>query len=81
MAQREQLNLRLLAETFEILEAAAYLESVTVPEYVKGLVERHAGGLLDDHAIVELRRVKAERTAVRSGRVTRLHERRGGKET
>jgi predicted DNA-binding protein len=79
MAQREQLNIRLPPETFEILEAAAFLESVTVSEYVKDMIERQVTGLRENEAVSQLGRVRAEHAALRSGRLARLDERRGGK--
>jgi hypothetical protein len=80
MAQREQLNLRLPAEWFEVLGIAAVLEDATITDYVKEMIGQRVVSLrLDDDVAAVLRR-KAKRSARRDGNVASLDERREDKE-
>jgi hypothetical protein len=80
MAQREQLNLRLPGEWFEILGIAAMFDDVTVAEYVKEMLGQRVANLRLDPDIAVVRRKKADRAAAKDGNVTRLGERRGEKD-
>jgi hypothetical protein len=80
MAQREQLNLRLPPEWFEVLGIAAVLDDATIAEYVKEMIGQLVASLrLDEDVAVMLRR-KAKRSAKRPGNVARLDDRREEKE-
>jgi uncharacterized protein (DUF1778 family) len=82
MAQqgREQLNIRVDAERFLVLETAAQLEGWTLAEYVKDLIDHRYESLLNDKQLMTTVEVKRERTAVRTGKVPRLQDRREEKE-
>ncbi len=76
MAPREQLNLRLPPEWFEVLTIAAMYEDQTAADFAKGILEREVARLRDDPDIVDVRRRKKERNGVEDGSVTRLDGRR-----
>jgi hypothetical protein len=80
MAQREQLNLRLPGEWFEILGIAALFDDMTVAEYVKEMLGQRVANLLLDPDIVAVQRFKAERAGMKDGSVTRLQDRRDEKD-
>ncbi len=76
MAQREQLNLRLSPEWFDVLSIAAMYDDQSLADFVKVILEHQVERLRDDPDIVEVRRRKAERAAVQEGRVARIGGRR-----
>ncbi|HLL92836.1 MAG TPA: hypothetical protein VK252_07830 [Solirubrobacteraceae bacterium] len=74
MAQR-QLNVRMDQATFDTLEAAAFLEGVSLPEVIRPLIEKLAAELASDHAVQIALRAREESRAARSGKLTRLPSR------
>ncbi len=76
MAQREQLNLRLPPESFDVLAVAAFYDGVSVPDYVKQLLEHEVARLRKDDDIADVIRRKAVRDGVTDGSVTRISTRR-----
>lgn len=78
MAQREQLNLRLPPESFDVLAIAAVYDGVSVPDYVKRLLEQQVARLRNDEDIAEVIRRKAVRDGVSDGSVARISRRRKG---
>ena len=80
MSQREQLNLRLPPDWFELLEVAAFFDSVTLSEYVKTMLEDRVVALRKDPEVTATARARAERAAVKSGKVARLQDRREDRE-
>jgi hypothetical protein len=61
MAQREQLNLRLPPDSFDVLAAAAFYDGVSVPDYVKQLLEHEVARLRKDEDIADTIRRKVVR--------------------
>jgi hypothetical protein len=81
MAQR-QINVRLPIETIEVLETAAYLEGMSsVPELIRKIVDLEAGRLRRDPHVQEVLRARAERAAMREGKLSSLEARRRQGET
>ncbi len=76
MALREQLNLRLPPEWFEVLTIAAMYNDQTAADFVKGILEQEVARLRKDPDIADVRRRKAQRSGERDGSVTRLSGRR-----
>jgi hypothetical protein len=70
-----QLNLRIDSDTFDVLEAVAFLEGLSLPELIRPAVENLAKELRADPAVQLALRARAERTATRSGKLTRLSAR------
>jgi len=72
MAQR-QINVRLPIETVEVLETAAYLEGMSsVPELIRTIVDLEAARLRRDPHVQEVLRARAERAAMREGKLSSL---------
>jgi hypothetical protein len=78
MALREQLNLRLPPEWFDVLAAAALYDGQSVPDYVKALVAQKVAALREDPDIADFLRRKAERAGVSDGSVARISSHRKG---
>jgi hypothetical protein len=76
VALREQLNLRLPPEWFEVLTIAAMYQDQSAADFVRGILEREVARLRDDPDIADVRHRKAERSGERDGSVTRLEGRR-----
>jgi len=74
MSQR-QLNVRLDAATFDILEAAAFIDGVSLPDVIRPVIDALASELGTDPAVQLALRAREERSAARSGKLTRLPSR------
>jgi hypothetical protein len=71
MPQR-QLNVRMDGGTFDLLEAAAFVEGISLPEVIRPVIEALANELGADPAVQLALRAREERAAARSGKLTRL---------
>lgn len=79
MPQR-QLNIRLDEATFATLEAAAFVEGLSLPDVIRPELETLAVQLADDQAVRTALRAREERLASRTGKLTPLRARLAGKE-
>lgn len=78
MAQKSQrqLNIRVDAETFDVLEAVAFLDGASLPDVIRPVIEQLAEELeAADPAIQLALRARAERSALRTGKLARLPRR------
>lgn len=78
MPQR-QLNIRIDAATFATLEAAAFVEGLSLPDVIRPELEVLAEQLADDQAVQTALRAREERQASRAGKLTPLRARLAGK--
>jgi hypothetical protein len=71
-----QVNVRLPADDFRVLEAGAILEAASVAEYVKPMLDSAIRELRNDPAVLNFLRMRAERAAQKEGTLTPLAGRR-----
>ncbi len=71
MAHR-QLNIRLDAAKFDVLEAAAFIDGVSLPEIIRPVLDALASKLAADPTVQLALRAREERSATRSGKLARL---------
>ncbi|HSZ15329.1 MAG TPA: hypothetical protein VK790_14940 [Solirubrobacteraceae bacterium] len=71
VAQR-QLNIRVDAAMFDVLEAAAFIDGMSLPELIRPILDDLAKDLAADPAVQLALRAREERSATRSGKLTRL---------
>jgi hypothetical protein len=74
MAQK-QLNVRLNEDIFDVLEAMAFIEGVSLPDIIRPVIEALAFEARSEPAIQLALRARAERMAVRSGKLSRIPSR------
>jgi uncharacterized protein (DUF1778 family) len=77
MSQREQLNLRLPPDWFDVLTFAAAFDQITIAEYVKLIVSERVSQLREDPdikvvQILSERRAREKQPDAKSGSVTQL---------
>lgn len=72
---QKQLNVRMEEATFDVIEAAAFVQGVSLPEIIRPQVEALAESLSRDHSIQTALRARAEHRAARSGKLSSLSER------
>jgi hypothetical protein len=74
VAQR-QLNIRVDGVKFDVLEAAAFIDGVSLPEIIRPVLDALANDLAADPTVQLALRAREERSATRSGKLTRLSPR------
>lgn len=74
MSQR-QLNIRTDETTFSTLEAAAFVEAVSLPDLIRPQLELLASRLIEEQAVQTALRAREEHRALRAGKLTSLPSR------
>jgi hypothetical protein len=77
---QRQLNIRLDETTFATLEAAAFVEGMSLPDIIRPELEALAAQLTDDQAVQTALRAREERQASRAGKLTPLRSRLAGRD-
>jgi hypothetical protein len=72
---QKQLNVRLSEDIFDVLEAMAFIEGVSLPDVIRPVIEGLAAEARSEPAIQLALRARAERLAVRSGKLSRIPSR------
>jgi hypothetical protein len=79
MAQR-QLNVRVDAATFDALEAAAFVEGVSLPDVIRPHIETFARALALERPVQNALRAREEHRAFNTGKLSVLQSRRASGE-
>jgi hypothetical protein len=79
MAQR-QLNVRVDAATFDALEAAAFVEGISLPDVIRPHIETFARALAQEGPVQNALRAREEYRAFNTGKLSVLRSRRVGAE-
>ncbi|HTW42417.1 MAG TPA: hypothetical protein VMD79_08885 [Solirubrobacteraceae bacterium] len=72
---QKQLNVRLNEDIFDVLEAMAFIEGVSLPDVIRPVIEALALEARSEPAIQLALRARAESMAVRSGKLSRIPSR------
>lgn len=72
---QKQLNVRMDAANFDVLEAAAFVYGTSLPDLIRPHIEALIEGLVREHAVQTALRAREEHRAARTGKLSSLRQR------
>ncbi|HWT95318.1 MAG TPA: hypothetical protein VN238_20145 [Solirubrobacteraceae bacterium] len=79
MAPQRQINIRLPEDEADLLEIGAFLDREPLADYIRAILRERIAMLQQEPRVSEIRRIRAEHEAVKSGDVSELEAKRRSK--